>query len=48
MKKNYALEGMSCASGVNSVKLALLQVPDVREGEVQLHPPGGYNHEQIH
>jgi copper chaperone len=40
MKKDYALEGMSCGGCVNNVKRALLQVPDVTEAEVQLHPPG--------
>ncbi len=38
MKKNYELSGMSCGGCVNSVKQALLKVPDVTEVEVQLHP----------
>lgn len=38
MKKEYELEGMSCSGCVNNVKTALLQVPDVTEAEVQLHP----------
>lgn len=40
MKKNYELEGMSCGGCVNSVKRALLQVPDVTEVEVHLNPQG--------
>lgn len=40
MKKNYELEGMSCGGCVNNVKKSLLQVPDVENVEVQLHPPG--------
>ncbi len=39
MKKHYELEGMSCGGCVNSVKRALLQVQDVEDVEVQLHPP---------
>lgn len=38
MKKNYAITGMSCGGCVNSVKQALLKVPDVTDVEVQLHP----------
>ena len=38
MKKTYEIEGMSCGGCVNSVKKALLQLPDVTEAEVQLHP----------
>ncbi len=38
MKKNYELQGMSCGGCVNSVKLALLHVPNVKEAEVQLNP----------
>lgn len=38
MKKNYEITGMSCGGCVNSVKQALLKVPDVTEVEVQLHP----------
>lgn len=40
MKVKYELEGMSCRGCVNNVKRALLQLPDVTEAEVQLHPPG--------
>lgn len=39
MKKNYEIAGMSCGGCVNSVKKALLQVPDVENVEVQLNPP---------
>ena len=39
MKINYELAGMSCGGCVNSVKKALLQVPDVENVEVQLNPP---------
>jgi len=38
MKKTYEITGMSCGGCVNSVKQALLKVPDVIEAEVQLHP----------
>ena len=38
MKKTYELEGMSCGGCVNNVKRVLLQLPDVKEAEVQLHP----------
>ena len=38
MKKNYELTGMTCGGCVSSVKKALLQVPDVTEVEVNLHP----------
>ena len=38
MKVKYELQGMSCSDCVNSVKLALLQVADVTEAEVQLKP----------
>ena len=38
MKKNYELQGMSCGGCVNNVKRALLQLPEVKEAEVQLHP----------
>ncbi len=38
MKKNYQLKGMSCGGCVSNVKRALLQVPDVKEAEVHLHP----------
>ncbi|RUA34442.1 Copper chaperone CopZ [Marivirga sericea] len=40
MKKRYELQGMSCGGCVNSVKKALLQVPDVSNVEIQLRPPG--------
>ena len=40
MKKNYALEGMSCGGCVSNVKRALLQVPDVTDAEVHLNPQG--------
>ncbi len=40
MKKEYAVEGMSCGGCVNKVKRALLEVPDVTEANVQLDPPG--------
>lgn len=38
MKMKYELEGMSCGGCLNSVKRALLQVPEVTEVEVQLNP----------
>ena len=38
MKKNYELQGMSCGGCVNSVKNALLKLPDVEDAEVHLHP----------
>ena len=38
MKVKYELEGMSCGGCMNSVKRALLQVPDVTEAEVQFNP----------
>lgn len=38
MKKNYELTGMNCGGCVNTVKQALLQIPDVKEAEVQLNP----------
>jgi copper chaperone len=38
MKKIYALTGMSCGGCVNNVKQTLLQLPDVKEAEVQLNP----------
>ncbi len=38
MKKNYELTGMSCGGCVANVKRALLQVTDVENAEVQLHP----------
>lgn len=39
MKKSYELKGMSCAGCVNSVKQALMELPDVTEADVQLNPP---------
>jgi copper chaperone CopZ len=38
MKKTYEITGMSCGGCVNSVKQALLKMPEVTEAEVQLHP----------
>ena len=38
MKKTYEIRGMSCGGCVSSVKKALMQLPDVTEAEVQLHP----------
>ena len=38
MNKNYELAGMSCGGCVNGVKQALLNMPDVTEVEVNLHP----------
>jgi copper chaperone len=38
MKKKYELSGMSCGGCVNSVKHILLQIPNVEEAEVYLHP----------
>lgn len=38
MKQNYELEGMSCGGCVNSVKNALLQMHDIEEAEIHLHP----------
>lgn len=40
VKKNYQIQGMSCGGCVNSVKNALLQVPNVTEAEVHLNPQG--------
>jgi copper chaperone CopZ len=37
MKKEYALEGMSCGGCVKNVKTALLQLPGVEDAEVYLH-----------
>jgi len=39
MKKQYELTGMSCGGCVNNVKRALMQLQDVSEAEVHLHPP---------
>ena len=38
MKKIYELTGMNYGGCVNTVKQALLQVPDVKEAEVRLNP----------
>lgn len=38
MKKSYELAGMSCGGCVNSVKQALLLIPDVKDADVQLNP----------
>lgn len=38
MKKNYEITGMSCGGCVNSVKRALLEIPEVIGAEVQLNP----------
>ena len=38
MKKNYELTGMSCGGCVANVKRSLLQLSDVENVEVQLHP----------
>jgi copper chaperone CopZ len=38
MKKNYELSGMSCGGCVNSVKNALLKLPEILEAEVGLNP----------
>lgn len=38
MKKNYELQGMSCGGCVNTVQRMLMQLPDITEVEVQLHP----------
>lgn len=38
MKKIYTLSGMSCGGCVNSVKSALLKIPNITEAEVQLAP----------
>jgi copper chaperone CopZ len=38
MKKNYAVEGMTCGGCVSKVKEALLQLPDVTDVEVKLRP----------
>jgi len=40
MKKYYELKGMSCGGCVNSVKQALMVLPDVIEAEVELKPQG--------
>ena len=40
MKKTYTLEGMSCGGCVNNVKRALLEVPNITDADVQLHPQG--------
>jgi len=38
MKKNYEIKGMSCGGCVSNVKMALLQLPDITEADVQLNP----------
>ena len=38
MKKQYTLTGMSCGGCVNSVKYALLNIPDIIDAEVHLQP----------
>lgn len=38
MKKNYELAGLSCGGCVNSVKRALLLMPDIEDVDVQLNP----------
>ncbi len=38
MKKSYDLTGMSCGGCVKNVKNALMQLPDIEEAEVHLHP----------
>ena len=38
MKKEFELAGMSCGGCVSHVKKALLQIPDVTDAEVHLHP----------
>ena len=38
MKKSYEIEGMSCGGCVSNVKMALLQLPDVIDADVQLIP----------
>ncbi len=38
MKKTYELTGMSCGGCVNTVKQALIKLPDVEVAEVQLNP----------
>ena len=38
MKKTYELTSMSCGDCVNTVKQALIKLPDVAEAEVQLNP----------
>ena len=38
MKKTYELTGMSCGGCVNTVKQALIKLPEVAEAEVQLNP----------
>jgi len=38
MKKSYEIEGMSCGGCVSNVKMALLQLPDVIDADVQLNP----------
>ena len=38
MKKEYQLSGMSCGGCVSNVKRVLLQLPEVTEAEVYLHP----------
>lgn len=40
MKKYYGLKGMSCEGCVNSVKQALIELPDVTDAEVKLQPQG--------
>ncbi|MDP3469090.1 MAG: heavy metal-associated domain-containing protein [Daejeonella sp.] len=40
MKKYYELTGMSCDECVNSVKQALMELPDVTDAEVKLNPQG--------
>lgn len=38
MKKSYKLDGMSCEGCKNNVKRALMQLPEIEEADVQLHP----------
>lgn len=38
MKKNYELTGMSCGGCVKNVQNALLQLQDVEDAGVYLHP----------
>jgi copper chaperone len=39
MKNNYQITGMSCGGCVNAVKQALMNISNVEDVEVKLHPP---------
>lgn len=39
MNRNFELSGMSCGGCVNTVKSALLKIPNITAAEVKLVPP---------